>query len=52
LFGGLLLASLGGFLGTVAGDLLSKFHNDAVVNDAVDGGGGGHGVSQTRFKIV
>ena len=30
----------GGFLGTVAGDLLSEFNNDAVVNDAVNGGGG------------
>ncbi len=48
LFRGFLLDALGGLLCSVAGDLLSKFHDDAVVDDAVDGGGGGHGV----FVIV
>ena len=54
-FRGLLLDALGGFLGTVAGDVLSEFHDDAVVNDAVDGGGGGppkcRGVVMGSLKI-
>jgi hypothetical protein len=31
-------------IGSVAGHLLSKFDNNTVVDDAVNGGSGGHGV--------
>ena len=51
LIGGFLLDALGGLLCSVAGDLLSKFHDDAVVDDAVDGGGGGHGVFEDWFPL-
>jgi hypothetical protein len=41
-----ILKAFGGFIGTVAGHLLSEFDDDTVVDDAVDGGCGGHGVSK------
>ena len=51
LIGGFLLDALGSLLGSVAGDLLSKLHDDAVVDDAVDGSGGGHGVFEYLFPL-
>ena len=48
---GLLLASLGSFLGTVAGDLLSKFNNDAVVNDTIHRCSCGHRVFENLFPL-
>jgi len=51
LFGGILLDAFGGLLCSVTGDLLSKFHDDAVVDDTVDGGGGGHGVFEYLFPL-
>ena len=51
LFGGLLLAALGGLWGTVAGHLLSEFHDDAVVNEAVDDAGCGHGIFKYLFPL-
>jgi len=45
------LDALGGLLCSVAGDLLSEFHDDAVVNDAVDGSGSGHGVFEDLFPL-
>ena len=38
------LKAFGGFIGSVTGHLLSEFDDDTVVDDAVDGCGGGHGV--------
>jgi hypothetical protein len=52
LCGDLLLDALGSFLGTVAGDLLSEFHDDAVVNNAVDSCGGGHRVFEDLFPFA
>jgi len=51
LFGGFLLDALGSMLGSVAGDLLSKFHDDAVVNDTVNCCGSGHGVFEDLFPL-
>jgi len=51
LFGGFLLDALGSLLGSVAGDLLSKFHDDAVVDDTVNGSGSGHGVFEDLFPL-
>ncbi len=51
LFGGFLLDALGSLLGSVAGDLLSKFHDDAVVDDTVNRCGGGHGVFEDLFPL-
>jgi hypothetical protein len=45
------LDPLGSLLCSVAGDLLSKFHDDAVVDDTVNGGGGGHGVFEDLFPL-
>ena len=41
-----ILKVFGGFIGAMAGHLLSEFDDDTVVDDAVDGGGGGHGVAE------
>jgi hypothetical protein len=41
-----LLKAFGGFIGSVTGHLLSEFDDDTVVDDAVDGSGGGHGVAE------
>ncbi len=41
-----LLKAFGGFIGSVTGHLLSEFDDDTVVDDAVDGCGGGHGVAK------
>jgi len=46
-----LFDALGGLLCSVAGDLLSKFHDDAVVDDAVNGDGG-HGVFEYLLPQV
>jgi len=51
LFWGLLLDALGSFLCAVAGDLLSKFHDGAVVYDAINGGSGGHGVFEDLLPL-
>ena len=51
LIGGFLLDALGGLLCSMTRDLLSKFHDDAVVDDAVDGGGGGHGVYEYLIPV-
>jgi hypothetical protein len=40
------LKAFGGFIGSVTGHLLSEFDDDTVVDDAVDGCGGGHGVAK------
>ena len=45
------LKAFGGFIGSVAGHLLSEFDDDTVVDDAVDGGGGGHGVFEDLIPL-
>jgi hypothetical protein len=45
------LKAFGGFIGSVTGHLLSEFDDDTVVDDAVDGGGGGHGVFEYLFPL-
>jgi len=42
---------LGGFSGTMAVDLLSEFDNNAVVNDAVNCGCGGHWVFEDLIPL-
>jgi hypothetical protein len=37
-------------LGAVAGDLLSEFNNNAMVDDTVNGSGCGHGIFLFDFK--
>ena len=46
-----LLKAFGGFIGSVAGHLLSEFDDNTVVDDAVDGGGGGHGVFEDLIPL-
>ena len=46
-----LLKAFGGFIGSVAGHLLSEFDNNTVVDDAVDGSGGGHGVFEDLILL-
>ena len=43
--------ALGGFLGAVADDLLSKFHDGAVMYDAINGGSGGHRVFEDLLPL-
>ena len=43
--------ALGGFLSTMAGNLLSKFHDDTVVDDAVNCGSGGHGIFKDLIPL-
>ena len=50
-FRGLFLNTLGGFLGTVAGDFLPEFHDDAVVNHPIDGRRGGHGIFEDLVPL-
>ena len=45
------LKAFGGFIGSVAGHLLSEFDDDTVVDDAVDGGGSGHGVFEDLIPL-
>jgi hypothetical protein len=51
LFGGFWLDALGSLLGSVAGDLLSKLHDDAVVDDTVNRCGSGHRVFEDLFPL-
>ena len=45
------LDAIGGFLGTVTGDVLSEFDDDAVMDDAVDGGCRCHGVLENLVPL-
>ncbi len=51
LIGDFLLDALGSLLGSVAGDLLSKLHDDAVVDDTVNRCGGRHRFFEDLFPL-
>jgi hypothetical protein len=51
LFKRLILNTEGSFLCAVTGDVLSEFNNDAVVNNAVNGGSSGQGVFEDLIPL-